>query len=111
MAPTISSQRNAPIMSTSVKGRLAIVALIALACFASSVLKLYLGLLCISLLISFAVVGVVAWLVEGLATKSDVRHERRRTRRSGHSALVARSKQPSIPTADHVDTPSTAERR
>ncbi|MDU6671439.1 MAG: hypothetical protein E6501_22865, partial [Bradyrhizobium sp.] len=37
-------------------------ALIAIACFASSVLKLYLGLLVISLLVSFAVVGFVAWL-------------------------------------------------
>ena len=52
-------------MSTSVKSLLAIVvALIAIACFASSVLKLYLGLLVISLLVSFAVVGFVAWLIE-----------------------------------------------
>ena len=65
-------------MSTSVKSLLAIVvALIAIACFASSVLKLYLGLLVISLLVSFAVVGFVAWLIEALVRQRDASIKRR----------------------------------
>ncbi|BAM91789.1 hypothetical protein S58_58120 [Bradyrhizobium oligotrophicum S58] len=95
-------------MSISVKGRLAIVALIALACFASSVLKLYLGLLCISLLVSFVAVGVVAWLVERLANKRHRGPERRQGRRRRCSTLIDDSRPLSIPTVDHVDTPSTA---
>ncbi|MGJ4995267.1 hypothetical protein ACQR0Z_12665 [Bradyrhizobium sp. HKCCYLS3077] len=92
-------------MSISVKGRLAIVALIALACFASSVLKLYLSLLCISLLVSFAVVGAVAWLVERLP---------RQRHRSGDEQLARhllscqdRTPLPITP-VDHTDAPSTA---
>ncbi|MGY4303222.1 hypothetical protein ACVIJ6_000465 [Bradyrhizobium sp. USDA 4369] len=65
-------------MSTSVKGLLAIVvALIAMACFASSELKLYLGLLVISLLVSFAVVGLVAWLIEAIVRQRDASIKRR----------------------------------
>ena len=65
-------------MSTSVKSLLAIVvALIAIACFASTVLKLYLGLLVISLLVSFAVVGFVAWLIEALVRQRDASIKRR----------------------------------
>ncbi|UFZ07607.1 hypothetical protein LQG66_15420 [Bradyrhizobium ontarionense] len=97
-------------MSISVKGRLAIVALIVLACFASSVLKLYLGLLCISLLVSFAIVGVVAWLVERLASKRYRGSERRLGRRRRCSALIEDSRRLSVPTVDHVDTPSAAGR-
>ncbi|MGJ5179279.1 hypothetical protein ACQR16_14460 [Bradyrhizobium oligotrophicum] len=96
-------------MSISAKGRLAIVALIALACFASSVLKLYLGLLCISLLISFAAVGVVAWLADRIGRQRKRRGERRQARRP-RSATIEDSQQLSIPSTDHVDTPSTAER-
>ncbi|MGJ4972978.1 MULTISPECIES: hypothetical protein [unclassified Bradyrhizobium] len=95
-------------MSISVKGRLAIVALIALACFASSVLKLYLGLLCISLLLSFAVVGVVARLVEGIAIRRDRSSERRLARRRDRSALIDEPQPVSMATMDHVDTPSPA---
>ncbi|WP_316226411.1 hypothetical protein [Bradyrhizobium sp. SZCCHNS3052] len=95
-------------MSISVKGRLAIVALIALACFASSVLKLYLGLLCISLLVSFAVVGVVARLVEGIAIRRDRSSERRLARRRDRSALIDEPQPVSMTTMDHVDTPSPA---
>lgn len=96
-------------MSISVKGRLAIVALIALACFASSVLKLYLGLLCISLLLSFAVVGVVARLVEGIVIRRDRTGERRLAHRSDRSARVDETQPLSMTTMDRVDTPSPAE--
>ncbi|WP_315775993.1 MULTISPECIES: hypothetical protein [unclassified Bradyrhizobium] len=95
-------------MSISVKGRLAIVALIALACFASSVLKLYLGLLCISLLVSFAVVGVVARLVEGIASKRNRSGEQRLAHRRDRPALVEGPQPLSMTTMDHVDTPSPA---
>ncbi|GLH81451.1 hypothetical protein SSBR45G_63600 [Bradyrhizobium sp. SSBR45G] len=95
-------------MSISVKGRLAIVALIALACFAGSVLKLYLGLLCISLLLSFAVVGVVAWLVERLARKRHRGPERRRGRRRRCPSLIDGSQQLSMTTVDRPDAPTAA---
>ncbi|MGC2775816.1 MAG: hypothetical protein WA418_09295 [Bradyrhizobium sp.] len=97
-------------MSISVKGRLVIVALIALACFASSVLKLYLWLLFVSLLVSFAAVGVVAWLMERLASKRYRGSERRLGRRRRYSALIEDSQRLSIPTVDHSDTPSAAGR-
>ncbi|WP_315782153.1 MULTISPECIES: hypothetical protein [unclassified Bradyrhizobium] len=97
-------------MSISVKGRLAIAALIALACFAGSVLKLYLGLLFVSLLVSFAVVGVVAWLVERLARQRNSNGERRRRHRRRYSGGIAASKPLPITTVDHVDTHSTARR-
>ncbi|WP_257169328.1 hypothetical protein [Bradyrhizobium sp. SRS-191] len=95
-------------MSISVKGRLAIVALIALACLASSVLKLYLGLLCISLLVSFAIVGVIAWLVDGIASKRHRGPERRRGRRRRCSALVQDPRPLPVTSVDHIDTPSAA---
>ncbi|CAL75609.1 hypothetical protein; putative signal peptide [Bradyrhizobium sp. ORS 278] len=97
-------------MSISVKGRLAIVALIALACFASSVLKLYLGLLCISLLASFAVVGLLSWMVDRLASPRHRGPERRRRHRRRYGGLVDQSQPLSETRADRVETPSTAER-
>ncbi|MGJ4951909.1 hypothetical protein [Bradyrhizobium sp. HKCCYLS20291] len=93
-------------MSISAKGRLAIVALIALACLASSVLKLYLGLLCVSLLVSFAVVGVVARAVEELAARRHRGPERRRGRRC-RTAYIDKPQQMRTTTVDHVNTPST----
>jgi membrane protein YdbS with pleckstrin-like domain len=97
-------------MSISVKGRLAIVALIALAGFASSVLKLYLGLLCVSLLVSFAIVGVVSWLVERLARQRNWNGERRQRHRRRYSSRIADSEPLPISRVDHVDTHSTAGR-
>ncbi|MGY3447660.1 hypothetical protein [Bradyrhizobium sp. USDA 4353] len=95
-------------MSISVKGLLAIVALIALACVASSVLKLYLGLLCISLLVSFAVVGVIARLVDGIARRRHRGPERRRGRRRRASARVQSPQPLPITSVDRIDTPSAA---
>ncbi|CCD93027.1 conserved exported hypothetical protein [Bradyrhizobium sp. ORS 375] len=97
-------------MSISVKGRLAIVALIALACFASSVLKLYLELLCISLLASFAIVGVLAWVLDRLASPRHRGPERRRRHRRRYVGLVEQSQPLSVTRADRVDPPSAAER-
>jgi len=99
-------------MSISVKGRLAIVALMTLACFASSVLKLYLGLLCISLLISFAVVGLVAWLVErlpgarGSCYWGHTGHSSPPARHYRHRTLLEESKRLSVTTVERVDTPT-----
>jgi len=93
-------------MSISVKGQLAIVALMALACFASSVLKLYLGLLCISLLISFAVVGLVAWLVERLPGTRGPYDSAPPARHYRHRTLIEESKRLSVTTAERVDTPT-----
>ena len=95
-------------MSISVKGLVAIVALIALACFASSVLKVYLGLLFICLLVSFSVVGFVAWLFERLSARrvrtSDgplVHHLSRRSRAED-------SRRRSISVDEHADPPPAA---
>ncbi|MGJ4930084.1 hypothetical protein ACQR1I_29145 [Bradyrhizobium sp. HKCCYLS2038] len=92
-------------MSISAKGRLAIVALVALACLASSVLKLYLGLLCVSLLVSFAVVGVVARVVEEFASRRHRGPERRRGRRC-RRAYIDNPQPMRTTTVDHVNTPS-----
>jgi hypothetical protein len=93
-------------MSISVKGRLAIVVLMALACFASSVLKLYLGLLCISLLISFAVVGLVAWLVERLPGTRSSGYSGLPARHYRHRTLLEDSQRLSVTTVERVDTPT-----
>ncbi|CCE03698.1 hypothetical protein [Bradyrhizobium sp. STM 3809] len=98
-------------MSISVKGRLAIVALIALACFASSVLKLYLGLLFVSLLASFAIVGLLAWLADRLAIRRHRGPERRRRHRRRYVGLLDDSGPMPVTRADRVDAASTAERR
>ncbi len=91
-------------MLVSVKGLVAIVALIALACLASSVLKLYLGLLCICLLVSFSVVGFVAWLFERLAAKRVPTNDGTLARHVGRAPRVEDTKRLSVPTVERTDT-------